>query len=105
MTTIDCDEIQITYPSMFELMFDLQGMAESNAAWNRKSHIHKDTLVAAAAIYLDMYGKEGTIPATFQVYNFIGWKPHESQPVPLERGSANFSLKDIKDLDKVVKKK
>lgn len=106
MITIDCDEIQMAYPSIYELMFDLQGMAESNASWNRKSHVHRDTLLAAAAIYQEMYGNaDGTVPATFQVYNFIGWKPHESQPLPMARGSANFSLKDIKDLDKIVKKK
>jgi hypothetical protein len=25
----------------------------------------------------------------------IGWKPHESQPIPKKRGSAAKSLKDI----------
>jgi NADH dehydrogenase [ubiquinone] 1 alpha subcomplex assembly factor 5 len=105
MITIDCDEVRISYPSMFELMFDLQGMGENNAAWNRKSHLHRDTLLAAASIYREMYGNEdGTIPATFQIYFFIGWKPHPSQPKPMARGSANFSLKDIKDLDTVIKK-
>lgn len=28
-----------------------QGMGESNCAWNRKPILHRDTLLAAAAIY------------------------------------------------------
>ncbi|CAK9815560.1 Arginine-hydroxylase NDUFAF5, mitochondrial [Anthophora quadrimaculata] len=42
MLTIDTDEIVIGYPSMFELMWDLKGMAENNAIRNRKvgSQIH-----------------------------------------------------------------
>ena len=35
MLTIDTDEIVVGYPSMFELMWDLKGMGESNAAFNR----------------------------------------------------------------------
>ena len=33
----------------------------------------------------------------------IGWKPDPSQPVPLERGSGNISMKDIYRLDDAVK--
>jgi len=36
---------------MFELMEDLQGMGESNCAWNRKALLHRDTMLAAAAVY------------------------------------------------------
>lgn len=36
---------------MFELMWDLQGMAENNAGVSRKPHLHRDTLLAASAIY------------------------------------------------------
>jgi len=48
-------------------------MGENNAAWRRKMHIPRDTLMAAAAIYDEMYGnnngKDGcrAVPATFQV--------------------------------------
>lgn len=95
MLTIDTDEIAVGYPSMFELMWDLKGMAESNAAFNRPLHISRDTLLAAAAIYKDMYGKDDGVTATFQIIYFVGWKPCPSQPKPLERGSANVSLKDL----------
>lgn len=105
MLTIDSDEIMVRYPSMFELMWDLKGMGESNAAWNRKLHFHRDSLIAAAAIYQEMYGDETHIPATFQVFYLIGWKPDASQPKPLARGSGNMSLKDIYRLDEVIKEK
>lgn len=35
MLTVDTDEIVVSYPSMFDLMWDLKGMGESNAAYNR----------------------------------------------------------------------
>ena len=106
MITIDADEVVVRYPSMFELLYDLKGMGENNCSWNRKNHLHRDTLLAAASIYKEMYSKpdEEGIPATFQILSFIGWKPHESQSQPVARGSGTFSLKDIKDLDKILKK-
>ncbi|KAG8584024.1 hypothetical protein GDO81_008640 [Engystomops pustulosus] len=82
MLTVDTDEIQVHYPGMFELMKDLQGMGESNCAWNRRCLLHRDSMLAAAAIYQEMYGAEdGSMPATFQIYCMIGWKPHESQVI------------------------
>lgn len=73
MLTIDTDEIVVNYPSIFELMWDLKGMAESNAALNRSLHLNRDVQFAAAAIYQQLYGKtdpdsgKNTVPATFQV--------------------------------------
>lgn len=105
MLTIDSDTIKVNFPTMFELMQDLKGMAENNALWNRKAHLHRDTLIAAASIYKTLYGnKDGSIPASFQIFYFIGWKPHSSQQQPAERGSGNFSLKDIANLEEILKK-
>lgn len=36
---------------MLELMYDLKGMGESNASWNRKTILHRDTITAASSIY------------------------------------------------------
>ena len=85
LTTVDVDEVSVSYPSMFELLEDLQGMGENNALIHKKSMIHRDTLLAASAIYKEVYGnkKEDSIPATFQVIYMIGWKPDASQPKPL----------------------
>lgn len=53
-------------------------MGESNAARNRRLHLKRDTLLAASAIYDQLYGKvqeeDGSryIPATFQVIYMVG---------------------------------
>uniref|UniRef100_A0A8C1MYE8 Arginine-hydroxylase NDUFAF5, mitochondrial n=1 Tax=Cyprinus carpio TaxID=7962 RepID=A0A8C1MYE8_CYPCA len=104
MLTVDIDEVQVNYPGMLEVMSDLQGMGESNCAWNRKSLLHRDTILAAAAIYKEMYGNEdGSVPATFQILYMIGWKPHESQAKPVKRGSANVSFADLSKMSKLQK--
>ncbi|CEP12351.1 hypothetical protein [Parasitella parasitica] len=95
LTTVDVDEIQVNYPSAFELMQDLRAMGESNAVLTRRPFLKRDTLLAAASIYKELHGSpDGTIPATFSVIYLIGWKPSENTPLPKKRGSANASLKD-----------
>lgn len=107
MVTLDTDEVTIRVPTVMQLIRDLKGMAENNAAWSRKIRINKDTLLAANAIYSSLYGKEEegklVLPATFQVYFWIGWKPHPNQPMPLDPQKSDVSLKDIYKLDSVLK--
>ncbi|XP_049899769.1 arginine-hydroxylase NDUFAF5, mitochondrial isoform X1 [Epinephelus moara] len=96
MLTVDVDDVQVHYPGIIEVMTDLQGMGESNCAWNRRSLLHRDTILATAAIYKEMYGnQDGSIPATFEILYMIGWKPHESQAKPAKRGSATVSFGDL----------
>jgi len=104
MLTVDMDEVIVSYPSMFELMHDLKGMAESNCSWNRKAHLHRDTMNAAAAIYKEMYAnKDGSVPATFRILYLIGWKPDPSQPKPAPRGSGTVSIQDLGKAEQIVK--
>ncbi|KAK7468204.1 hypothetical protein BaRGS_00036565 [Batillaria attramentaria] len=103
MLTIDIDEVTINYPTMYELMYDLKGMGENNCAWSRKLLLHRDSMMAAAAIYQAMYGNEKGVPATFQVINFIGWKPDSSQPQAARRGSGEVSLKDLDKINQLAK--
>ncbi|KAF9238808.1 S-adenosyl-L-methionine-dependent methyltransferase [Melanogaster broomeanus] len=96
LLTVDADEVRIGYPSMWELIEDLQDMGEGNALVGRRHFMHRDTLAAASAIYKELHGnEEGSIPATFQIIYMIGWKPSSTQRKPLERGSAKTSLKDV----------
>merc|ERR1712098_948581 len=113
LLTIDTDELKVSYPTIFPLLRDLKGMAESNAAINRKPHLNRDTLLAANAIYADLYGEtrdsgsesEAALPATFQVYYWIGWKPDAKQPKPLKPQRSDVSLKDLYKLDEIFEKK
>ncbi|XP_034045205.1 arginine-hydroxylase NDUFAF5, mitochondrial isoform X3 [Thalassophryne amazonica] len=99
LLTVDVEDIQVRYPGILEVMTDLQGMGESNCAWNRRALLHRDAILAAAAIYKEMYGNEdGSFPATFQILYMIGWKPHESQAKPARRGSATVSFGDLSTL-------
>lgn len=83
-------------------------MAENNAVRNRNLHLSRNTMIAAASIYKELYGKtkEGNttfVPATFQIIYMLGWKPDESQPKPLQRGTGEVSLKDLYKLDEIIK--
>ena len=51
LVILDSEEIEVRYPSLFEVVGDLRGMGESCANLNRKLRVQKDTLCAAAAIY------------------------------------------------------
>ncbi|KAH7710158.1 methyltransferase [Aphelenchoides avenae] len=58
LITLDTDEIEVGYPNMFALLYDLQGMAESNAAAKRTPSLRREILLAADCIYRDMYGRK-----------------------------------------------
>lgn len=96
--TVDTDDVQVNYPSIFELMSDLQDMGESNAVIHRRAILKRDTLLAASAIYPSLHSEEGsgnTIPATYHIIYMVGWKPDPSQRKPLKRGQATSSMKDV----------
>lgn len=46
------------YPNIFALLYDLQGMAESNASQKRTGNLRRETLIAADAIYRSLYAQE-----------------------------------------------
>jgi NADH dehydrogenase [ubiquinone] 1 alpha subcomplex assembly factor 5 len=95
LVTIDVDEIVVGYPDLFAILEDLQLMGEQNATNTLVSALPRDVLLAAQAIYKEFHGEEGTLPLTYRVLFMIGWKSSESQPKSLERGSGEFSLKDV----------
>lgn len=74
-------------------------MGESNCSWSRSLSLRRDVISRAEEIYRERYGNDdGSIPATFCILSFIGWKPDPSQPKPAQRGSGSVSMKDIADL-------
>lgn len=132
LTMVDVDHLVLWYPDLFRLVRELQGMGENNAVRTRRGYVPRDTIMAAAAIYRELYSGISAVPklvlppgqaepdgeagagasaavplepaeplqlddpnavaASFHVIFFTGWKPDESQPKPLERGSAENSL-------------
>ena len=96
LPAVDTEVITIRYPDAWTLFHHLRAMGESHATVHR-AFSDKETLLAAAAAYAEVYGdpEDGSIPASFQVIYLTGWSPHESQQRPLPRGSATLSLKDL----------
>lgn len=74
-------------------------MGESNCSWSRPLTLRRDVINRAEEIYRERYGNsDGSIPASFCILSFIGWKPDPSQPKPAARGSATVSIKDLGDI-------
>ncbi|XP_072948593.1 arginine-hydroxylase NDUFAF5, mitochondrial [Epargyreus clarus] len=109
LQTVDVDSMSVWYPSSWHVMRDLRALGEANAAFTRPLRLHRDVQFAAAAIYDEMYGKDfpkhGSrgVPATYQIINFLGWKPDPTQPKPMARGTGEMSLKDLHRIDEVIK--
>jgi Methylase involved in ubiquinone/menaquinone biosynthesis len=101
LTTIDIDTIKLGFPNAMVCMEHLQRMGESNACLNRRPSMSVDTFLASACMYDEMYplddgdDSEKSVEATIQVIYGIGWKPHDSQPKPKERGSATRKIGDV----------
>lgn len=93
LPTVDTESIVVRYADMFTLIEHLQGMGESNVSLARARSVSRDVFLAAAAAYEELYAdSEGLLPATFQIFYLIGWKPHPSQPKPADRGSATHKI-------------
>ncbi|CAG4967777.1 unnamed protein product [Colias eurytheme] len=109
LQTVDVDALTVWYPSAWHVMQDVRALGEANAALNRPLCLQRECQFAAAALYDEMYGKEVPdqnargVPATFQILNFVGWKPDPTQPQPMQRGSGEVSLKDLHKIDEIIK--
>ncbi|MHA1566458.1 MAG: methyltransferase domain-containing protein [Alphaproteobacteria bacterium] len=92
----DKDRIDVTYGDPLTLMRELRGMGESNVLYERRRMAtSRSALLAAAARYQDMFGREdGRIPATFELIFLTGWAPGGNQPKILRPGSAVARLAD-----------
>jgi SAM-dependent methyltransferase len=91
----DSDTITVEYDNALDLMRDLRGMGEANAVVERrKDFSRRSTLLRAAAIYEDRFGKPATgrMPATFQILTLTAWAPAPGQPQPLRPGAAAHRL-------------
>src|ERR1700677_3613435 len=93
LPVVDLDRATVRYPDLFALFADLRAMGATNAlqARSRKPLRREVLLRAAAERFAD---PDGRLRATFDLVWLAAWAPHESQPKPLEPGSATMSLAD-----------
>jgi NADH dehydrogenase [ubiquinone] 1 alpha subcomplex assembly factor 5 len=94
LPVVDGETLTLTYPNALALMRELRALGETNALLGRARGVaRRAVLLRAASLYADLFGDAGgRIPASFQIVTLTGWAPAASQPLPLKRGSAQFSL-------------
>ncbi|MBW7922527.1 MAG: SAM-dependent methyltransferase [Rubellimicrobium sp.] len=85
----------VDYPSPVALMHDLRGMGEGNALIHRlRRPTARGVIEAAIETYVNHFGANGRVPATFEVAVLTGWTRHPDQQQPLRPGSAVARLAD-----------
>ena len=96
LPVVDLDRAIVRYPDMFALLADLRAMGATNALHARSlKPLRRGALERAADVYADRFADpDGRLRATFDIVWLSGWAPHESQPKPLEPGSARMRLAD-----------
>lgn len=96
----DTYTLSVSYQSPFDLMHELRNMGEANALTARlRAPTRRRVLLRAAELYVDAFGADGRIPATFDIVVLTGWSPDSSQPQPLRPGSAKTRLADVLGTD------
>ena len=96
LPVVDSETVVVTYANPLALMHELRGMGAANALSARsRKPLRRATLLRSFEIYAERFGlANGRIPATFEFLTLTGWAPHESQPKPLQPGSAKMRLAD-----------
>ena len=96
LPVVDLDRAVVRYPDMFALLADLRAMGAANALHARsRKPLRREVFVRAAAVYAERFADpDGRLRATFDLVWLSAWAPHESQPKPLEPGSATMRLAD-----------
>jgi hypothetical protein len=69
--------------------------AQSALEERSRKPLRREVWARAAALYAEQFtDPDGRLRATFDIVWLAGWAPHESQPKPLEPGSAKMRLAD-----------
>jgi SAM-dependent methyltransferase len=96
LPVVDLDRAVVRYPNLFALLADLRAMGGANALIARsRKPLRREVLARAAFVYAERFADpDGRLRATFDLVWLAAWAPHESQPKPLEPGSAKTRLAD-----------
>jgi SAM-dependent methyltransferase len=97
LPVVDLDRAVVRYPDMFALLADLRAMGATSALCARsRKPLRREVLARAAAVYAERFADpDDRLRATFDFVWLAAWAPHESQPKPLEPGSAAMRLADV----------
>lgn len=96
----DHDSVIVRYATALDLMRDLRAMGATNTMSGRPREMaQRALLMETAGTYAERFADaDGRVRATFAFVWMSGWAPDESQPKPLQPGSATHSLADaLKD--------
>jgi NADH dehydrogenase [ubiquinone] 1 alpha subcomplex assembly factor 5 len=96
LPVVDADTVSVSYASPLALMAEVKAMGASNVlAERRRVPVTRRLLLRAAELYAEQSSLPGgRIHATFEILTLTAWVPHESQPKPLQPGSAKTRLAD-----------
>lgn len=86
----------VSYATPRDLVWDLRAMGETNALSARERHgARRGLMEKAFDIYKERFKTaDNRVTASFDLIFLTGWAPDESQPKPLQPGSATSRLAD-----------
>lgn len=96
LPVVDSDKITVRYDDFLVMLRELRLLGWANPLQQRsRTFLRRDVLMRAAELYHQQFSDpDGRIRATFELVWMTGWSPHESQPKPLQPGSATTRLAD-----------
>ena len=104
LNVADKTDLQVSYKSPIDLLYDLRGMAETSIMVARqKSFLKRRTFNKMLEIYSNEYKmlKGNGVKATFQLLCLTGWAPAINQQQPLKPGSATHQFSEVLDTYKL----
>jgi NADH dehydrogenase [ubiquinone] 1 alpha subcomplex assembly factor 5 len=90
----DVERLTVRYDEPLRLLLELRTMGEAQAlVEGAKTPLSRAVLARFAELYRYRFADpDGRVRARFDIVSMTGWKPDESQPKPLRRGSGEVSL-------------
>src|SRR5665213_1748513 len=95
LPVVDVDRLTVRYDHPLRLIADLRAMGETSVLVERPTAgLTRAVLARAWEIYIERFGANGRVAATFEIVTLTGWAPHPAQQKPLKPGSARMRLAD-----------
>ncbi len=97
LPVVDLDRATVRYADLVALLGDLRAFGAASALQARsRKPLRRAVLARAGVAYAEKFADpDGRLRATFDILWLSGWAPHESQPKPLQPGSAKVRLADV----------